>query len=413
MPLTVAQQTIAKSPARFRVVVAGRRFGKTIICIREAAKFARFGDKKILYVAPTYKMARDIVWSDLKKKLTDLNWVSKINESRLEIKLRNGSLIMLRGADNPDSLRGPGNDLIILDEVADIKPEAWYEVLRPTLSAQKPPGSALFVGTPKGVGNYLKDLYDLGITQDDWESFKFTTLEGGNVPEEEIESARRGLDILTFKQEYEASFETASNLIYYSFSEKKNVKKWRGDKRDLKLIYLLTDFNVSPMATLIGIPTTTGIHIIDEICLYSSNTDEMVEEVRNRYPDQRVIAFPDPAGTQRKTSAGGKTDVSILRNAGFVVKHRLKHPAVRDRIIAVNSMLLNSNDEVRLYIDPVCKELIKCLTRFSYKENSLIPDKGGAVDYSHFPDALGYGVEYLFPVTRDVVKDNTTSWGVF
>ena len=108
MPLTTPQKEVASSDKRFRVLCAGRRFGKSVLAIRELAKFARHDNKKVLYVAPTYQMCRNIVWGPLKAKLRELNWVKKVNEARLEIHLVNGSVIMLRGADNPDSLRGMG-----------------------------------------------------------------------------------------------------------------------------------------------------------------------------------------------------------------------------------------------------------------------------------------------------------------
>jgi len=413
MPLTTPQKEVASSDKRFRVLCAGRRFGKSVLAIRELAKFARHDNKKVLYVAPTYQMCRNIVWGPLKAKLRELNWVKKVNEARLEIHLVNGSVIMLRGADNPDSLRGMGVSFICIDEVADIKPEAWTEVLRPSLSAESPPGSALFVGTPKGVGNHFKDLFEMSNIDDNWQSWQYTTLEGENVSQSEVDAAKRDLDIRTFRQEFEASFESATNVVYYSFKPQNNVSKWTGSKNDLKSIYVLTDFNVSPMATLVAIPTTWGLHVIDEVCLYSSNTDEMVKEIQNRYPHQKVTCYPDPAGTQRKTSAGGRTDISILQNAGWDVRYKPRHPAVKDRINAVNSLLLNSNGDSRLLIDPKCKQLIKCLTRFSYKENTLIPDTSGREDYSHFPDALGYGVEFMFPVTRQIKTQKTQTFGMY
>ena len=411
MPLTKPQAEVAASDKRFKVVCAGRRFGKSVLAIRELARVARTPDSKVMYVAPTYQMCRNIVWSPLKNKLRDLNWIKKVNESRLEIILRNNSIIMLRGADSPDSLRGIGLNATVIDEVADVKPEVWTEVLRPTLSDKS--GTALFLGTPKGVGNWFKDLYDMAATDKNWGAWQFTTLEGGNVPVEEIEAAKNDLDSMTFLQEYGASFNTATNLVYYSFKPENNVKEYQLEKDKLKNIIIGTDFNVSPMATVVAVQTMTGLHIIDEIALWSSNTDEMVQEVRNRYPTQHITCFPDPAGVQRKTSAGGRTDISILQNAGWNVKFKPRHPLVRDRVNAVNSLLLNSNGDSRLLIDPKCKELIKCLTRFSYKEGTLIPDKNGTKDYSHFPDALGYGVDYMFPVTRQIKTQKQQTFGMY
>jgi len=411
MPLTKPQAEVAASDKRFKVVCAGRRFGKSVLAIRELARVARTPDSKVMYVAPTYQMCRNIVWSPLKNKLRDLNWIKKVNESRLEIILRNNSIIMLRGADSPDSLRGIGLNATVIDEVADVKPEVWTEVLRPTLSDKS--GTALFLGTPKGKGNFFFDLYNMAATDKTWGAWQFTTLEGGNVPEEEIEAAKNDLDLMTFKQEYEASFNTATNQVYYAFKPENNVKEYQLEKDKLKNIIIGTDFNVSPMATVVAVQTMTGLHIIDEIALWSSNTDEMVQEVRNRYPTQHITCFPDPAGVQRKTSAGGRTDISILQNAGWNVKFKPRHPLVRDRVNAVNSLLLNSNGDSRLLIDPKCKELIKCLTRFSYKEGTLIPDKNGTNDYSHFPDALGYGVDYMFPVTRQIKTQKQQTFGMY
>lgn len=408
MPLSEAQKVIAQSDARFRVLCAGRRFGKSILAIREMAKFARQPNKAIMYVAPTYGMARNIIFEPLKQKMRDLRWVKKINETRMEITLVNNSKIMLRGAENYDALRGTGVDFLVMDEMADIKPEAWSEVLRPTLSAQNPPGSALFVSSPKGL-NHFKDLFDLGKTQDEWESWQMTTIEGGNVPPEEVEAAKRDLDAKTWAQEYEASFENYSSLIYWAFDLEESVQKW--EPKELKQVMLFCDFNVNPIVGAVVVRTEYGLHIIDEIAIYGSNTDELAQEMRRRYPKEQIIAFPDPAGAQNRTSAGGKTDHSILQNAGFRVLFRPRHPKVKDRINAVNSLLLNTNKERRMFVDPKCREVIKSLSRHAYKEGTMIPDKDNGLD--HMSDAIGYGVEYLFPVTKNYELPKQQAFGVF
>ena len=106
MPLSKPQKQILECDKRFRVLITGRRFGKTFLCVQEIAKFARYPKKKVWYVAPTYRMAKDIVWNDLVERMTKHKWVKKINHSDLKITLRNGSEISLRGADNENSLRG-------------------------------------------------------------------------------------------------------------------------------------------------------------------------------------------------------------------------------------------------------------------------------------------------------------------
>ena len=401
MPLSLAQKTVADDTTRFRVVVAGRRFGKTHLSVRELCYHAREPNKEVWYIAPTYKMARQIVWRKLKNRLQDLNWITKTNETELSITLRNGSIISLKGADNYDSLRGVGLDFIVLDEFADIDPLAWYETLRPTLSDKG--GRALFIGTPKGIGNWAYEIYQNSLDNDAWKSYSFTTIDGGRVPESEIESAKRDLDERTFRQEYLATFETFSGRIYYAFDRTQNVRKYEGATPEV--IYVGMDFNIDPMSAVVALRHGDTLHIIDEVRLFSSNTQEAVSEVKQRFPRSKIWVYPDPAGHQRKSSAGGATDITILANAGWVVKAPRHHTPVRDRINAVNSRLCDSTGIRHLFIDPKCKYTIEGLERQVYKEGSSQPDKDGG--YDHGNDAIGYMVDYLFPVRREVEADST------
>lgn len=397
MPLSLAQQQIAQDTHRFRVVVAGRRFGKTHISIRELCKSARLPDQEVWYVAPSYRQAKQIVWKKLKHKLQDLRWIVKANESELTITLKNGSTIALKGADNADSLRGVGLDFIVLDEFADIDPEAWYEVLRPTLSDKQ--GRALFIGTPKGIGNWAHDMYSMSQEQPEvWSSHQYTTLDGGNVPEEEIEAARRDLDARTFSQEYLATFETYTGRIFYNFDRKLHVQRYAPDKIP-EVLYIGMDFNIDPMSAVVFVREKDTLHAIDEIRMFSSNTSEIVEEIKSRYGSRKIWVYPDPASRQRKTSAGGLTDLTILQNAGFVVKCPHSHNPVRDGINAVNSRLKNERGDINLYFDPRCKNTIEAMERYTYKEGTSQPDKDKG--YDHMADAVRYAIDYMFPIKKD------------
>jgi hypothetical protein len=405
MPLSSPQQSIVDAPQRFKVVIAGRRFGKTHLSVRELCKAARHPEKEVWYVAPTYKQAKMIVFKKLRKKLQELRWVSKINETNMSFELKNGSTISLKGADNYDSLRGVGLDFLVMDEFADIDEAAWTETLRPTLADKM--GKALFIGTPKGM-NWAKDLYDLAQEYpEEWASFQFTTEQGGNVSLTEIEAARRSLDDRTFNQEFRATFETFSGRIFYAFDRKYNVKAYTDPLP--KELHLGVDFNIDPMSAVIGVKTGNVMHIIDEFKIFGSNTEELVEEVKTRYPGHTIIAYPDPAGAQRKTSAGGKTDHTILRTAGFTVKAPHSHNAVRDGINAVNAKLLSSSGVTTLFFDPKCKYAIECLEKQTYKEGTSIPDKDSGFD--HMNDALRYMVDYLFPIRQPTSPVPVRQWG--
>lgn len=179
MKLSSPQQLVADSKSRMKVLITGRRFGKTTLGIRELCKSAAQNPGSINWaICPSYRMAKQIWWIQLKNKLSDLRWIESTNESELQIILKNKSIIALKGADNYDSLRGVGLDFVIFDEFQDVPEQAWTEVIRPTLSDKK--GRALFCGTPRGVGSFSHVLYTKALTEKDWSAFTFTTLEGGN-----------------------------------------------------------------------------------------------------------------------------------------------------------------------------------------------------------------------------------------
>ena len=403
MPLSQPQQVICQDESRFRVAVTGRRFGKTHVAMRELAKAASKPDQQVWYVSPSYRMSKGIVWDQLKNKLKDLRWIDQSNEAELKLRLKNGSVIHLKGADNPDSLRGVGLDFIVLDEFQDITPETWTTVLRPTLSDKG--GKAMFLGTPRGVGSWSHEMFTMAQEADNWGAHTYTTLDGGNVPEDEIDQAKRDMDQKTFEQEYLATFNTYSGQVYYNFDRKYTIQAHNAPVRE---IHCGIDFNVDPMSVSIAVIEGRTIYFIDEIVMKGSNTDEVCDELKRRYSQSRIIMYPDPAGRQRKTSAGGRTDISILQNAGFTVQVRNAHTPIRDRVNSVNAKLKNSRGEHSLFVDPKCRQIINSLERMVYKPGTSIIEKDGELD--HMADAVGYLVDFLFPLRTDYEPSTPQRW---
>ena len=401
--LTRPQFEVFDTNERFRVVVAGRRFGKTFLSIAELIDVAVPKEgSHCWYVAPTYKAAKEIAWDMLIARIPP-EWIRKSNETALTLTLINGSTIALKGAEKPDNLRGRSLDFVVMDEFADMRPEAWYEVIRPSLSDRQ--GSALFIGTPKGR-NHFYDLWTQGADGNpDWHSFQYTTIDGGQVAPEEIEAAKRDLDERTFNQEYNAQFVNYSGIIYYNFSREESVNRSADDG---SMLHIGMDFNLDPMSAVVAIRDGSTLKIIDEIVIYGSNTDEIVDEIKTRFPSRQICVYPDPAARQRKTSAGGRTDLSILQNAGFAVKVRDKHSAIRDRINSVNARLKSADGQRHLVIDPRCKQVIKSLERQTYKEGTSQPDKDSGFD--HMNDALGYLIDFLYPIKRQYDIPQPTRW---
>jgi hypothetical protein len=207
------QETVFKDPTRFKVIAAGRRCGKSrlaaTILIIESLKCPP--GSAVLYVAPTNGQARQIVWDVLLEIGRDVIQASHINN--MDITMINGAKIYVRGADRPDTLRGVSLTYAVLDEVADIKPEAWEQVIRASLSDKK--GRAIFIGTPKGR-NWFYDLFKMGQEESDpdWKSWHFTTQDNPLIDPTEIESAKKTLSSFAFKQEYLASFDNAGSDVF-------------------------------------------------------------------------------------------------------------------------------------------------------------------------------------------------------
>jgi hypothetical protein len=399
--LTESQRLVANSSARFKVVAAGRRFGKSYLAMSEMAKHARHPNCKVWYETTTYGAAKNIMWYPLKRKLIDLHWSRNFHEVAMTAWLINGSEISLKGANNPDSLRGVGLDYNVMDEAAYIDQRVWTEVIRPTLSDRL--GGGLFISSPEGR-NWFWELYQYAKegSDPDWEAWQFTTLEGGNVPPEEVESAKRSLDTRTFNQEYLAEFVTYTGLVYYGFSDKNVVDIPYNPELD---VHIGMDFNIDPMTSTVFQFTEDGdaMVVVDELEIYGSNTDEMAEEILTRFPENMITVYPDPACVQSRTSAGGRTDLSILQKYGFKCKYRRKHPLIRDRVNAVNSRFCSADSDRRLLVNTKCKKLIRALERHSYKEGTSVPMKGGVNDFSHMTDSIGYLTEYLFPVDKSEI----------
>ena len=397
MKLTKPQQTISNDPARFRVVAAGRRFGKTFLAINELAKYARFPNKRILSIANTYRQVKGTIWDELKNQMFRVKWAKKVNESDLSIELVNGSKIFLRSADNKDALRGAKYDFIVMDECADINPDTWYSVLRPTLADTK--GHALFIGSPKGR-NWFYDLWVQGGATKDWSSYQFTTIEGGQVDQEEIEAARRDTDSRRFEQEYEAQFVSYEGVIFYAFTEDNVVEKPTLTTPRTPL-HIACDFNINPMSAIIAEKSKDHLHIYDEIEIWSSNTFELVKEIRRRYgSDRQMFVYPDASGQASSTNSPGVSNHIILQNNGFILRTPKRNPPVIDSIASVNSRLRSSTGEIKLTIAPECVRLRECLIKHTFKPNTRIPDKDSG--YDHLTDCVRYLVHGMFPLRQDL-----------
>mgnify|MGYP003132789710 CR=1 FL=1 len=381
---------------RFKVLVCGRRWGKTNLALIWLSLGEMKPDEQRWFIAPTYKQGKMIAFPILRQAFRDR---ARINESELKVTFPNDSAICIKGADNEDSLRGAGlgmdgGNAVVLDEYAYFKPYVWEEIILPMLATSE--GGAMFIGTPNGY-NAMYDLYMKGQADPDWMSWQFKTSDGGFVSDEEIKQLKGNMDGRLYRQEMEGSFETTGNRAAYNFDRDVHVKKAAELSSDR---FIGMDFNVMYMSAVHGCFFTDGtVHYFDEIRQSNSNTDEMAKTMKARWGIHKT--FPDPAGVARSTTSH-RSDFFILKDHGFPTSARRKHPPVRDRLACLNRKLKDADGKVGMTVDPKCKYLIKDLEQVQRDKNGGINKTKGDPSLTHMLDACSYVLEIKYPIATRI-----------
>jgi len=392
------RKDIIKHQARTKVLVAGRRWGKSIFSIIWLLEKKIEPGSVRWFVGPTYRQMKTVIWPLLRSALRQWEG-AKINESELSIKLPNGAEIALKGAEQENNLRGSGLDMVVMEEFSYIKPHVYEEIIYPMLTTTQ--GETLFIGTPNSF-DHLYDYYLRGQSDTDWKSWQFTTLQGGFVPEEEIERAKSTMDEPTFKTEFLADFVSTGNRAAYNFDRKVHVKQAEELTED---IWFGMDMNVDYMTACLGCSYSDGtIHYFHEIRLSNSNTDEMAREMKKIAPG--ITVYPDATGSARSTTSN-KSDHQILRDHGFNVISRKANPPIIDRLNALNRMLTDANGKVRMTVDPKCTHLIKDLEQVQRSRDGKI-DKVKDISLTHALDACSYYIALKHPVVQRIAT--STQW---
>lgn len=395
LEITKDQNKIIKDKSRYKVIVAGRRWGKTHLALFNGLINYCWKKKsqRVWFVAPTYRQAKNIAWVILKEICYEYpHLIRKINEAELYIEFINSSRMELKGADKEDSLRGVGLHHVILEEFAYMKKTAYTEVIRPALSDKK--GTAMFIGTPDGF-NYFYDLYQHGLNQENgFKSWHFKSIDSPYLDPNEIEDARRELDPKTFKQEYEATFETMTGRVYYGWDRELNNTKNTWDKNyPLKI---MCDFNVNPMKWAIGQTIGKEIFIIGEVVEHNTYTQSMSRAIGDRYGYETYYQiYGDFSGTARSTKSR-TTDYqiiqSILTNSELFIK---PNPTIVDRINALNALLCNSKNERRMFVNiSLAPHAVKDFEQVVWHKTKREPDQMTNHDLTHISSGIGYFADY-------------------
>lgn len=283
------QSQLMRDNHRYKVIRCGRRFGKTYFAVTKITMEAMKRKGDYWFVSPTYRQSKEIAWR-LFLDIVPEGAILKKNETELSLELKNGSKISLKGADNPDSLRGVGLDGEVLDEYAFQNPYVW-KVTSPMLLDRK--GWAIFISTPNGYNHF----YDLYNNQDpDFKSFHFTSYDNPYLDAGDIDKERERMSLETFEQEYMAEFMKRSGAVWPHFSRDIHCVERRQPEGT---IYGSIDFGFAvghETAVLWHEVTSKGVYTFDGFDVSQANIDKIDEMMKAQTNGLQIQGiFPDPA----------------------------------------------------------------------------------------------------------------------
>ena len=443
------QRALWHSKARFIVLPCGRRSGKSEIAKRKLVLSALnpdtgYTDPNYFVAAPTHAQAKRIYWKDL-KALIPKELVENIREGELSISLKNGATIYVIGMDKPERIEGISWNGGILDEYANMKPQAWLANVRPALSDRN--GWCWLIGVPEGRNHYYDTyLQALEDKTGEWAVFQWPSAD--ILPQAEIESARRMLDELTFQQEYEASFVSFTGRAYYNFDMGLHVSKALAYNPYAPLIFCF-DFNVSPGVAVVcqeqvlpgcfeNIPNPryfgganalqnalaselqdafvrrpiTGTGIIGEVHIPQNSTTPAV--CRRLIHDWgahegEILCYGDASGGSKGSAKIQGSDWELIdqilcQHFGNRVTLQVPraNPPERSRVNAVNARFKTTEGIIRMLVDSECPNLIRDFEGVRVLEGGTGEiDKRRDPKLTHLSDALGYYIAYEFPVQAE------------
>jgi hypothetical protein len=389
------QVAVHNHPARFKVVICGRRWGKSRWGVTECIADALVGGRS-WWVAPTYKIANE-GWTMIRQLVKQIPG-SVINKTDRTATLPGGGTVESRSADNPDALVGAGLSLAVLDEAADMQPEVWGESIRPALADRR--GRAVFITTPKGHSNWtFTDLW-ARVDKDpvNWARWSMPTWTNPYIAADEIESMRADMSALRFAQEVGAEFVSMEGQVFPDFSRTRHIVAAPYDLR-LGPVSVGVDFGYRTCAWVaVQVDTGGTIRVFADGELHNISTADAAGRLAGM-PWATGIALVgcDPAGDSVNLQSG-IGDVQVLRGsfsqARVTYSMLPQHRSPEWRAAKIRDLLWSAAGTRRLVVDPSCTATIRALEGSVYPKLRLgsgekqEPVKDGVVD--HARDALGY-----------------------
>lgn len=409
--LNVPQARFLALPNKFKAYVAGFGSGKTWVgCTDLGLHFWSHPKINQGYFAPSYPLIRDIFYPTMEEVCHGLGLDVKIHQANKEVHVYEGrkyrGVVFCRSMDAPEHIVGFKIGNALIDELDLLKTDkaatAWRKIIArmryndPTIkngiSVTTTPEGFRFVyqqfkKLPEERAE-VKELY--GLVQ------ASTYDNEANLPTDYISSLRDSYPQQLIDAYLGGKFvNLTSGSVYPDFDRTLNGSA--ETIRPHEPLSLGMDFNVYNGTAVVLVMRDGELHAVDEL-VSVRDTPSMVKTLQERFTGHSLTVFPDASGQSHKSTNASASDLTILRQAGIAVQARSTNPPVRDRVAAVNAMILNGSGERRFKINTrACPKLTEALEQQAYDDNGE-PDKSSGQD--HLNDALGYPIAYLFPVVK-------------
>jgi PBSX family phage terminase large subunit len=393
------QAAMLKSTKKFMLLVAGYGSGKSHalhLCVTLDA--VRYPGVKLLVLAPSYDLLKLNNVPGLLTIFDEWGLKYRFNKSDYIIYLGNGSQVILRSMDNPSRIVAFEVARSYIDE-ADVPPLAhmeiaWNKTLGRTRQVYRQdngeviPNRVWAFSTPEGFKFCYKRWVKLGGPE--YGIVRARTMDNPYLPGDFVQSLRDSYPAQLIDAYLNGEFVNLnSGAIYYTFDRVAHDVSTEIDPKEK--LFIGMDFNVGKQAAVVFVKRGEGYHAAWEFT-NQLDTPETIEAIKKRFPENTIVVYPDAAGSSRNTTGAGKSDHSLLKKAGFLVKVRKSNPFVKDRIASVNGAF----EHFKLFVNTEnCPEYTEALEQQVYAKNGQ-PDKQSGLD--HINDAAGYFVSYTMPI---------------
>lgn len=396
---------------RFPLVPAGRRSGKTERFKRFLVKQANRIPGQYFAAAPTHDQAKKIFWDDLKAFSLSAAHRRRPSESDRIVYMDNGSELHVIGLDKPQRIEGIPWKGGGIDEFADIKPDAWEANILPALNTVNPSEPdyrawCWLLGVPDGLNHYY-ELCTKAETGADPNFAVFHWKSAEILPPDVISAMKQAMSAKQFRQEFEASFETASGRIYEDYGKANHTGERIQPHEQLMWMH---DQNFTPLSSAIGVRRENKLFLLDEIVLTSAVSKQSALEFVERYKSHQnktVLIYGDPAGRagEKHGHASDYTDIEgVLRANGWQFQRRVKPaaPAIKDRQNSVRAMICTADGNRRLFVNPVTAPWCDKGLRTVQLQKGSAFQEDQKNEYQHITTAIGYCVHHEWPVIRSI-----------